>query len=357
MAYEHMEYEVILDRMLDRVSEDYPELDTREGSLIYNAFASAALELAIAYTEMDNVLNESFVDTASREYILRKCEEMGIDLTMFDATYGVHRGEFDVEVPIGSRWNCDVYNYEVTKYLNNDTGFYAYELKCETEGIEPNNTVGELTPIDSIPPGLTYSRLMECVIEGEDESSDDHIREIYYNQIKNTSADGNVAQYMNWCESYPGIGGYKVTQLWNGPNTVKVSILNTSNTIASETLVNDFQEYLDPNVTGMGDGVAPIGAFVTVTTATELPIDITATVTLAEGYTDESVINAKIVEYFSSIAFKQDILSYMQLGAAILDVEGVRFIKDLTINGETKDIELGDEEIPILGETTWAVVS
>ena len=61
MAYEDMEYEVILDRMIDRVAEQYPNLDTREGSIIYNALAPAALELAIMYVELDNVLNESFI--------------------------------------------------------------------------------------------------------------------------------------------------------------------------------------------------------------------------------------------------------------------------------------------------------
>ena len=71
MIYEDMTYEVILDRMIERVVDSYPEIDTREGSIIYNALAPAALELAIMYTELDNAIAESFVDTASREYILR----------------------------------------------------------------------------------------------------------------------------------------------------------------------------------------------------------------------------------------------------------------------------------------------
>ena len=66
MAYENMTYEVILKRMMDRVTEQYPNLDNREGSLIFNALAPAAIELAIMYTELDNVLKESFIDTASR---------------------------------------------------------------------------------------------------------------------------------------------------------------------------------------------------------------------------------------------------------------------------------------------------
>ena len=91
MAYENMTYEVILQRMMDRVTTQYPNLDNREGSIIFNALSPAAIELAIMYTELDNVLNESFVNTASREYILIGCEQMGMDTSIFEASAGVAR--------------------------------------------------------------------------------------------------------------------------------------------------------------------------------------------------------------------------------------------------------------------------
>ena len=49
MAYENMTYEAILARMMNRVQEQYPDLDNREGSIIFNALAPAAVEVAIAY--------------------------------------------------------------------------------------------------------------------------------------------------------------------------------------------------------------------------------------------------------------------------------------------------------------------
>lgn len=356
MAYENMDYETILDRMLGRVLESYPTLDTREGSIIYNALAPAALELAIMYTELDNVLDESFAETASRDYLLRKCKEVGIEEDSFDATFGIHKAEFDVEIPIDSRWNCDLYNYKVVSYIGVNEDIYSYRLECETGGTEPNVIVGDLTPIEHTPDGLYYAKLVECLIPGEDEATDDKIRETYFNKVKNTNNDGNLGQYKLWCEEYPGIGNYKILPLYNNvPNTVRVSILNTNNGVASETLVSEFQNYLDPGVKGMGDGVAPIGAFVTVTTATEVPINVTADVMLAENYST-NIIDEGLVEYLKKIAYGKNILSIMQVGAAILDIEGVEFITNLKINGDTKDITLGDEQIPILGTTNWSVV-
>jgi uncharacterized phage protein gp47/JayE len=356
MAYEHMTYEVILQRMLDRVTANYPDLDTREGSIIYNAVAPAAVELAIMYTELDNVLLESFVGTASREYLFVACEQMGMDTLVFNATTSTHKGIFNVEVPIGSRWNCDLYNYTVDEYLGQEAnGYYTYKMDCDTTGTEPNNHTGNLTAITDIPAGLTVAKITECLIEGENEVSDDDIRQRYYDYVNSVVVDGNVKQYEQWCSEYEGIGNAKIIPLWNGDNTVKVSILSASNKRASDELIAEFQEYLDPGIEGMGNGVAPIGAFVTVTTATERQINITATVTMKNGYSDTTAIDKAVSDYFDSISYEKVIVPYMNVGATILAAEGVEAVTNLTINGGTADITLGNEEIPVLGTVNWVV--
>ncbi len=356
MAYENMTYEVILERMIDRVENKYPNLDTREGSIIYNALAPAALELAVMYTELDNVMAESFVNTATREYILLACEQMGIDTTPFEARCGSHKGAFDVEVPIGSRWSCDLYNYTVTSYLGVEDGHYTYLMECETPGATPNVVSGDLTPITDNPNGMHYSMLLECVIEGEDETSDEEIKTIYYDRIKNNVSDGNVYQYKQWCNEYDGVGHSKIFPLWNGANTVKVSILSASNKKATDELVAEFQNYLDPNCEGMGNGVAPIGAFVTVTTANEIPINVSANVTLMDGYTDTTPITTAVENYLNSIAYNKSQVAYMNVGAVILGVTGVDSISNLTVNDGTADIKLGVEDIPVLNNATWTVI-
>lgn len=355
MAYENMTYEVILQRMISRVSAQYPDLDTREGSILFNALAPAALEMAIMYTELDNVMNESFVNTASREYLFIACEQMGIDTSVFKASAGIHKAEFDVQVPIASRWNYDLYNYEVIEYIGLENGYYTYRLQCETVGTAPNNATGDLTPITDAPDNLTYAKVVECLIEGENETSDEDVRTAYFDYVNSTITDGNVAQYKQWCNEYNGVGNAKIIPLWNGANTVKVSILSVSNQSASEELVAEFQEYLDPGCDGMGNGVAPIGAFVTVTTATEVPISVSATVSMKSGYSDTEAITKALEKYFSDIAYEKSTIAYMSVGAVILNVEGVDFINNLTINGGTADIKLGDEEIPVLGSATWTV--
>jgi uncharacterized phage protein gp47/JayE len=366
MAYENMTYEYILNRMMSRVTEKYPNLDTREGSILFNALAPAAIELAIMYTELDNVLHESFVDTASREYLLLGCAQIGMDTSMFEATAGVHKAQFNTKVTVGSRWNCELYNYTVSEYIGLENARYSYRVICETTGAEPNKVTGDLTPITDAPSNLTYAKLVECLIEGESESSDDEIRLAYHEFIDSVATDGNVAQYERWCSEYDGIGNYIITPLWNGDNTVKVSILSSSNLAASAELIAEFQEYLDPNSEGMGNGVAPIGSVVTVDTAQEHDISVEAIVKMKNGYdTSTSVdkIKKAIREYFASISYKTNIVSYLGLGAAILAVDGVLSISKLQLDDDygtySSDITLDANEIPVLydvGEPTIEVI-
>ena len=352
-----MTYETIIARMIARITDKYPQVDTREGSMVFNAVAAAAMELAIMYEELDNVLRESFVETATREYILMACEEMGIDITVFNATAGIFKGEFNIPIELSSRWNMGLYNYIVVEELEQENNLYIYKLQCETVGTEPNGFIGDLTPIDEVNGDLTIARISECIVEGEDETSDDDIRQYYFDYVNSVAIDGNVSQYEQWCRDYNGIGGFKIFPLWNGANTVKVSILNVSNHAASEELIAEFQEYLDPGITGMGDGIAPIGAFVTVSTATEIPLNITANVSLKDGYTETTSIEPTLEKYLSELAYETSRISYMGVGAAIMNAEGVDFVTNLLINGSSNDITLGNEEIPILGSTNWTVIT
>lgn len=359
MAYEDMTYEYLLQRMMNRSLGDYPKIDNREGSIVFNSMAASAVEHAIAYAAINNALNESFMVTASREYLLLGCEQQGINTASFNASAGTHKGVFDVEVPIGSRWNYELYNYTVTEFLGTEDGYYAYQMVVDTVGTAPNNVVGDLTAITDMPAGLSYAKVTECLIQGENETDDEDIRKIYFDTLSNTAVDGNISQYKQWCNEYNGIGNYRIFPLWNGSNTVKISILNSSNGVASDELIADFQEIIDPGITGMGDGKAPIGAFVTITTATEVPFDVSADIIMAAGYSDTTHITQTLRDYFAELSYVNDertLISYLSIGSRILACEGVSSISNLLVNGSNVDILLELEQIPVVGNTNWTVL-
>ena len=64
--YENVTFENIMERVLARIPS---AMDKREGSVIYDAIAPAAIELQNIYIELDTVLNETFADTATLYYL------------------------------------------------------------------------------------------------------------------------------------------------------------------------------------------------------------------------------------------------------------------------------------------------
>ena len=67
--FEVMTYEQIMERMLVRVPNN---LDKREGSVIWDALAPAAMELESLYFALQDFTKETFGDTASRPNLIRK---------------------------------------------------------------------------------------------------------------------------------------------------------------------------------------------------------------------------------------------------------------------------------------------
>ena len=76
--YEHITYEILIDRMIKRALTHNKNLDSREGSLLFLGEAPAAVELQNLYIALDNILQETFADTASREYLIQRAKERGL---------------------------------------------------------------------------------------------------------------------------------------------------------------------------------------------------------------------------------------------------------------------------------------
>lgn len=346
--FEHITYEVILQRMLDR----FPNiLDKREASIIYNALAPAAVELQNMYIEFDWILNQSFADTAQREYLIKRCAERGI--YPYEATNAILKGVFNIDVPIGSRFSLDDLNYEVIEKISNG----VFKLKCETAGIVGNQHFGSLIPIDYID-GLTSAELVEILIPGEDEEDTEDLRTKYFDTFNAKPYGGNKQDYIQKTNAIAGVGSTKVTPIWDGGGTVLVTILDSSFNKASSVLVDTVQDILDPaGNPGKGDGVAPIGHVVTVNTADEITVNVSTTVTLDTGYNWSMVepdVVAAIEAYLLEIRTEWanntlNIVRIAQIDTKILTIDGIIDISGTKINGVTENLNLGEYEIPVLG--------
>ena len=342
--YETQTFENVLARMLERIPDT---LDKRQGSVIYDALAPAAVEICNLYVAFDAMLEETFGDTASREYLIRLCNDRGI--TPKAATAAICACEFNegAEVPIGSRFTGGNTTYV---YLG------AKQLECEELGTIGNEYLGSIVPIDYIE-SLTSAAITAIDVFGEDEEDTEELRSRYYSSFKTKAFGGNKQDYYEKTLAISGVGAAKITPVFNGAGTVKITLLSSEYAKATEALVAMVQKTFDPKQDGKGDGLAPIGHVVTVASAVEKIINVTTEITYADGYNQTMLkesIKQKIDDYLLSLRKdweNKEALSVLvsHIDSAILSAQGVLDVSATKINGQSGNLFLDAEEIPILG--------
>ena len=134
--------------------------------------------------------------------------------------------------------------------------------------------------------------------------------------------------------------------------------MNTGYTSPSAGLLNELKEIIDPvEFEGQGYGVAPIGHIVTVVGAESVSINITAEIeyksdaTFADLYPYfKSVIKDYLYNLRYSWADSSSIVIRLaQIETILFNVSGVNDISNLKINGESSNLTLSSNQIPIYG--------
>ena len=348
--------ETILNRMLERVPKD---LDKREGSIIYNALAPAAMEVARMYSDMDRFLEYTFASpNMPDEFLDLRVAEEG--LKREEATHAIKKGYFYdqdnnlINISIGSRFSIDDFNFVAIEKVSNGT----YKMQCESTGIEGNSITGQLIPIDYIE-GLSTANLGELLIPGQEIENNESLFNRYVEHLNEKPFGGNIADYKINTRAIDGVGALKVFPIWNGGGTVKVVFLDSSYNVPTKELIDLVQTTLDPIPNnGKGLGIAPVGHVVTVLGAKDIEITIDTKLVLRRDVTIGQVqedIERVIKEYLLQLKKQwseeeNTIVRISQIEARILNVEGVADIHTTKINNKEENIILGVEEVPILKE-------
>ncbi len=394
--YENTTYEIIRDRMLSRVPDRF---DKREGSVIWDTHSPTAIELQILYLELDHILKEAYGDSASREFLILRCKERGIHPRQ--ATHAILKGVFvpdNIDVS-GQRFNIGDRNYVVVEKVADG----EYQVQCETSGSAGNQYLGNMIPMEYIQ-GLQTAELTELLIPGEDEEETEELRKRYFASFNEHSFGGNRTDYLEKTNAIPGVGRTKVTRVWNADispaemipkesvewwynntketltgeagewldavfhaakekkltigGTVLLTIINSEFGAASDTLVQEVQTMIDPEINaGEGYGLAPIGHVVKVESAKEKQITVESVLTFEPGYgwsNLQGLLEKAVSDYLLELREEWADSSYLivrisQIDNRLLNVPGVMDVQDTVINGVGSNLSLGKYEIPVLG--------
>lgn len=338
-------YDALLQRVLRRVSS---QMDTSEGSFLFDAIAPCVAELYEAYLYIEELEKRVFADTAYGKYLERRTAERGIYRK--PATHAIRKAYFNIDVPIGSRWAKEELVYTVTEKVQEG----VFLTKANQVGAIGNRYSGELVNMDFIK-NLESATLGEVVIAGEDEEDDESLRLRYFSSFEKEAFGGNKRDYEEKIGNIEGVGVVKVYSTWAGGGTVKVRLLDTENNIPSPELIQMVQELVDPiETSGEGLGIAPIGHKVTVEGAEEMEVQITTQLIFKETSWENvrQDVEAVVERYFRELRSKWSeddvVVRISQIEARLLDIEGIIDVQGTKLNGSSNNLYLTDEQVPVL---------
>lgn len=346
MFQPNKKFENILSEMLDRIPDEF---DKREGSVIYDALAPAAMEIESLYYALDVVMTETYAETASRENLIKRAREKGI--IPYPAVKSIVKGQFNVKIKNGIRFQTPSgIRFEVLKPINEDE--FLYELLCEAAGEVGNISSSNLIQIDFVE-GLNKAEILSIIRLGTEEEDTELFRQRYLNSFKELSFGGNKAEYKEKTLAIPGVGAVKITPVWNGGGTVKITVLDTAFNKANDILLQKIQQEFDPTQDGTGVGIAPIGHIVTVDTPNELNVSVQVDIRFTNNITFEnrkSEIEKVVIDYLNSEKRNWSkhniILRTVVLSSKLLNIANVEDIITLRFNNKNGNLVLNENEIP-----------
>lgn len=369
-------YDYILTEALSKVPDN---VDKREGSIIRDALSPCCYEAAKHILYLADIIEQTYIETANGLWLDGRVIEGGI--TRDPATYakklGVFKTQLDepCQISIGQSFSTvgdTILNYTAVQVYANEDGDVvpgSYIMQCNTVGSVGNSYIGRIVPNDYIEK-LASAEITTLLYPGEEEESDDSLRERFLANLMKTAFGGNIAQYRQWAKEIPGIGGVQVYPVWAGGGTVKLSIIDTDYNSCSSEFCQTILEKFDPEnsggKTGLGLGIAPIGHKVAVSTPLPRTINVSGKITLLPGYKLETLmpdIKAALENYLLSLreAWENSddennysVTVYLgRINFAILNVKGVSSAYELKLNKTDTDIKLTEtsslQEIPVLG--------
>lgn len=234
------------------------------------------------------------------------------------------------------------------------------EVEANTPGQSGNVDAGTITQLLTPIAGVASVINPESLSGGAEVESDALYRQRLLEDDAAPQGAGNVADYVRWAKQYPPIGYVSVQPLWAGAGTVRVIVTDQQNNPVSATVTSGLQAVLDP-VAGLGHGLAPIGAIVTVATPTTVAVAVAATLTLASGYSldDASMIpvrsdvNASLADYINSLIPGDDVI-LNHVKARFFAVPGVIDISGVLLNGVAANVTIAALEVAQMGTVSLA---
>lgn len=338
-----------------KILSKLPNWNTRSGSFAELIVAAAAYEIWQCYMAMNALEPMFYIDETSGIYIDKKCAEYGIERKAGErATVRiVVAGDAGTLIPKGSVFKtADNLAFVSDEDVTISSSSAVVPATAETVGNRYNVKAGAIVSTQHIISGVGSIINEQDAAGGADPETDASLVARFYSFLRTPATSGNAHHYESWALETPGVGFAHVVPLWAGAGTVKVIVCGPDGLGVDETIVDAVSEHIEAN--------RPIGASVTVESAQEAPMTISAVVT-TDGSTTADTIKSEFETaakaYFASLIFKAETISYNRIAFLLLSASGVLDFSSLTLNGGMSNVSIDKNQIPVLGEVEVMILA
>lgn len=351
-----LDEETIHERMLDVIPDN---IDKTEGGFAYDFTMPTAIEKASAMDVLNQVIQLFFPEWSAGEFLDKLGANVGLTrkaATVAEATVQI-TGTAGTLIEAGFLFSTaataiseNVEFETLEDVVLDEDGNGEAAVRCTEAGIIGNVSADSITlmvepleDIESVTNALAASG-------GTDEESDDVFRQRIMDRERDNDSSfvGCDADYKRWALEINGVGTAIVVPEWDGPGTVKLIVMDSTGAPATATIIQNVYNYIiSPEDRQMR--LAPIGATLTVVTASVMGLTITADIVKevdAELADITAAFKANLASCFEE-AMSDGVLRWTKVGAALSKTTGVIDYENLLINGDSENIDVSLDEYPV----------
>ncbi len=351
-------FNAIMARIMQRLPDNY---DTREGSTTWDIIAGVALEIANEYVNINSILDLGFVVTTNGAYLDYHAAEVGITRLNAVKSKGIINltGTNGILIPVGTKFGNEVQigvdpiEFETDSDVTISGGVATPAITAVVAGTDSNVIASTIIRQITIISGIVTVNNDAATTGGADAEIDDELKARVLRRVRQTSHGGNIGDYILWAQqASEDVGKVGIDPLGSGAGTVDVYILQRDNTIAPAGLILTVQNYIKP---ATGDiERAPIGADVTVASATLDTVNVNVDISALPGFTIADVILdvvAAIEKFLEDLPIGDDVLFY-EVASTIQNVIGVNTMNTFTVDGGAVDVVIAATDKAMPGTIT-----
>lgn len=334
-----------------------------EGSFVRDVLAPAVLEIYKVYKSMDALEPMFYIDETSGPYIDKMAGIFGLTRksgTRASCTMTL-QGTAGAVIPAGTAFlTVDGLAFTLDADVTLTGGTGSGTATAAVAGAIYNIGAGELVRLQSSVFQLS-SWSNTAAAGGTDGETDKALVTRFYSSLATPGSSGNAYHYQAWATEVSGVGGARVIGLWDGPGTVKVILIADDMGAVDAAVLSEAAAYIETQ--------RPVGADVTVVSATETQISVSAAVTLSDGADLSAVtqqLRAALEVYLTAltlsafpVTYNAELdtvggltVSYHMIATLLMECDGVEDFSSLTVNGGTANVTMGSAAVPVLSGVT-----